>query len=73
MTQHLESFAPLPTNRDGFADLSLKVVEQGECRNSGRTTGLPAKRADVVLTWNATTWKYEGGEKELASLGRRPQ
>jgi hypothetical protein len=73
VTQQLDSFAPLPTSRDGFVDLSLKVVEQGECRNGGKATTLPVRHVNAVLTWNVTARKYEGGEKELASLGRRPQ
>jgi hypothetical protein len=73
VTQQLDSFTPLPTSHDGFVDLSLEVVEQSECRNGGKTTERAVKRIDAVLTWNAAMRKYEGGEKELASLGGRPQ
>jgi len=73
VTQRLEAFGSLPTSHDGFADLSLKVAEEGECRTGATTTMLSAKRVSVVLTWNAETRKYAGGEKELASLARRPQ
>jgi hypothetical protein len=73
VTQRLEAFGPLPTRHDGFADLSLKAAEEGACRNGDRTTTLPVKRVDAVLTWDAQTQKYTGGEKELASLAKRPQ
>jgi hypothetical protein len=71
VTQRLERLAPLSTRRDGVADLALKVVEEDECR-AGKTTK-SMKRVEAVLTWNAETRKYVGGEKELASLARRPQ
>lgn len=73
VTQRLEAFEPLATRHDGFANLSPRVVEQGECRSGDQTTKLPAKRVSAVLIWNARTQAYEGGEKELASLGKAPQ
>jgi hypothetical protein len=73
VTQQLQAFEPLPSSHSGFADLSLIVEEQGECRNGDKVTMLPAKRAKAVLTWDASQRKYVGGAKELELLGKRPQ
>lgn len=72
VTQRLEAFRPLTRRRDGYPDISMEIVEEGECRAAGRTVRFPEKRAAAVLTWDAAQKKYVGDPQAFEGLSRRP-
>ncbi len=72
VTQRLEGFRPLARGRDGYPDIAMEVVQEGECRTAGRTVRLATKRATAVLTWAAGQKKYVGDPLAFEGLSRRP-
>ena len=71
--QELKTFRPLGTQRDGYVDLALEIVETRECRKGGKVVQASSLRASAVLTWDANEKRYKGDLKSLDRLSKRPR
>lgn len=72
MTQRLEALQPLAPRRHGYPNLSLRVVEESECRSPGKIAAAPPRQLATVLRWDAAMKKYVGDLRAFDELSKRP-